>query len=91
MLKEALRTFRDNVADKEYPVGSILQLSPCEPMVKHPREEFSIPHGWECFDLDASKEGTNIKERGKQVVNHSHRVTCSSCHQPTAKFDFVCD
>ncbi len=90
-LKEAMRIFRDSVPDKEYPVGTILQLIPFEAMVKHPREKFPATNGWEFFDLEVSKEGTRIKERGEQVVNHSQGVTCLSCHQPTAKFDFVCE
>lgn len=90
-LKEAMRIFRDRVPDKEYPVGTILQLIPFEAMVKHPRERFATTNGWEFFDLDVSKDGTKIKERGEQVVNHSQGVTCLSCHQPAAKFDFVCE
>jgi hypothetical protein len=90
-LKEAMRIFRESVPDKEYPVGTILQLIPFEAMVKHPREKFPTTNGWEFFDLDVSKEGTKIKERGENVVNHSQGVTCLSCHQPAAKFDFVCE
>lgn len=90
-LKEAMRIFRDSVPDKEYPVGTILQLIPFEAMVKHPRERFPATNGWEFFDLGVSKEGTKIKERGDQVVNHSQGVTCLSCHQPAAKYDFVCE
>jgi len=90
-LKEAMRIFRDSVPDKEYPVGTILQLIPFEAMVKHPRGKFPTTNGWEFFDLEVSKEGTKIKERGDQVVNHSQGVTCLSCHQPAAKFDFVCE
>jgi hypothetical protein len=33
-LKEAMRIFRDSVPDKEYPVGTILQLIPNEAIVK---------------------------------------------------------
>jgi len=90
-LKEAMRIFRDSIPDRQYPVGTILQLIPFEAMVKHPREKFPNTNGWEFFDLDVSKEGTTIKERGEHVVNHSQGVTCLSCHQPAAKFDFVCE
>ena len=90
-LKEAMRIFRDSVPDKQYPVGTILQLIPFEAMVKHPLEKFPNTNGWEFFFLDVSKEGTKIKERGERVVNHSQGVTCLSCHQPAAKFDFVCE
>ena len=90
-LKEAMRIFRDSVPDKEYPVGTILQLIPFEAMVKHPREKFPNTNGWEFFFLDVSKEGARITDRGEQVVNRSQGVTCLSCHQPAARFDFVCE
>jgi hypothetical protein len=90
-LKEAMRIFRDSVPDKQYPVGTILQLIPFEAMVKHPREKFPNTNGWEFFFLEVSEEGTKIKDRGEQVVNLSQGVTCLSCHQPATKFDFVCE
>src|SRR5262245_6672094 len=90
-LKEAMRILRDSVPDKEYPVGTILQLVPFEAMVKHPREKFPKTNGWEFFALDVSKEGTKIRDRGDNVVNLSQGVTCLSCHQPAARFDFVCE
>src|SRR5215510_9227544 len=90
-LKEAMRIFRDSVPDKEYPVGTILQLVPFEAMVKHPREKSPNTNGWEFFALDVSKEGTKIRDRGEHVVNLSQGVTCLSCHQPAMKFDFVCE
>ena len=90
-LKEAMRIFRDSVPDKEYPVATILQLIPFEAMVKHPRERFPNTNGWEFFLLDVSKEGTRITDRGEQVVNRSQGVTCLSCHQPAARYDFVCE
>jgi hypothetical protein len=90
-LKEAMRIFRDSVPDKEYPVGTILQLVPFEAMVKHPRENFPKTNGWEFFFLDISKEGTKIKDRGESVVNLSQGITCLSCHKAAARFDFVCE
>ena len=39
-LKEAMHILRDSIPDKEYPVGTILQLVPFEAMVKHEREKF---------------------------------------------------
>ena len=55
-----MRIFRDSVPDKEYPVGTILQLMPFEAMVKHPREKFPNTNGWELFFLDVSKAGIKI-------------------------------
>lgn len=91
-LKEAMRILRDSVPDKEYPVGTILQLVPFEAMVKHPREKFPTSNGWEFFALDVSEKGTKIKARGvDNVVNLSLGVPCLGCHQPAVKFDFVCE
>lgn len=90
-LKEAMRIFRDSVPDKEYPVGTILQLIPNEAMVKHPREKFPTTNGWEFFDLEVSESATKIRDRGEKVVNLSQGVTCLSCHQPAARYDFVCE
>ena len=90
-LKEAMRIFGDSVPDTEYPVGTILQLLPFEAMVKHPRETFPKTNGWEFFALDVSAAGTKIRDRGDNVVNLSQGVTCLSCHEPAAKYDFVCE
>ena len=91
-LKEAMRIFRDSIPDKEYPVGTILQLVPFEAMVKHPREKNPKTNGWEFFALEVSEAGTKIRDRGgDNVVNLSLGAPCLSCHQPAAKFDFVCE
>jgi len=90
-LKEAMRIFGDSMPNKEYPVGTILQLVPFEAMVKHPRETFPKTNGWEFFALDVSAAGTKIRDRGDNVVNLSQGATCLSCHQPAANYDFVCE
>ena len=90
-LAEAMRIFRDSVPNTEYPVGTILQLVPFEAMVKHPREKFPNSNGWEFFALEVSEAGTKIRDRGDNVVNLSLGAPCLSCHQPAAKFDFVCE
>lgn len=66
-LKEAMRIFRESEPDKEYPVGTILQLVPFEAMVKHPREKFPKSNGWEFFALEVSKAGTKIRDRGEKA------------------------
>jgi hypothetical protein len=90
-LKDAMRIFRDSMPGMEYPVGTILQLVPFEAMVKHPREAFPKTNGWEFFLLDVSAGGTKIRDRGDNVVNLLQGVTCLSCHEPAARFDFVCE
>jgi hypothetical protein len=91
-LKEAMKIFRESEPDKEYPVGTILQLVPFEAMVKHPREKFPKSNGWEFFALEVSEAGTKILDRGgENVLNILLKAPCLSCHQPAAKFDFVCE
>ena len=91
-LKEAMRIFRSSEPDKEYPVGTILQLVPFEAMVKHPHEKFPKSNGWEFFALEVSETGTTIIDRGDDnVLNVLLKAPCLSCHQPAAKFDFVCE
>ena len=90
-LKEAIHIFRDSVPDKEYPVGTILQLVPFEAMVKHTHEKFPNTNGWEFFALDISEARTKIRDRGDKVVNLSLGAPCLSCHQPAARYDFVCE
>jgi hypothetical protein len=90
-LKEAMRILRDRVPDVEYPIGTILQLVPFEAMVKHPREKFPNSNGWEFFALEVSEAGTKIRDRGDNVVNLSLGAPCLTCHQPAARFDFVCE
>lgn len=89
-LKEAVRIFQDSMPDKQYPIGTFLQLLPNEAMVKHARQKFPQTNGWEFFDLDLSAQGTKIKTRGEQTVNFQG-VKCMSCHQPAIKYDFVCE
>jgi len=60
-------------------------------MVKHPREKFPRTNGWEFFALEVSAAGTTIRDRGDSVVNLAQGKTCLSCHQPAARFDFVCE
>ena len=105
-LQEAIRIFRDNVSDTEYPVGTILQLIPAEAMVKHPRGTFAKTNDWEFFALDVSAAGTKITDRGENVLevfdmdasaagskmsDQPRGVTCLSCHQGGAKYDLVCE
>jgi hypothetical protein len=90
-LREAIRIFRDSVADREYPAGTVLQLIPTEAMIKHDRAAFPKTNGWEFFALKVSVDGTAIQDRGDKVLNTSLKKPCLECHSPAAKFDFVCE
>src|SRR5215468_1895219 len=53
-----------------YPPGSLIQLIPSEAMVKRDKGFNSATHDWEFFELDVSKDGTEIRKRGfAEVVN----------------------
>jgi hypothetical protein len=90
-LNEAVEILRDSIPDREYPVGTVLQLAPFEAMVKHSRETFPKTNGWEFFALDVSADGTKISDRGDNVISLLQGAPCLSCHQPAARFDFVCE
>ena len=89
-LKEAIRIFRDDISDTEYPLGTILQVIPSEAMVKHQRGTFAKTNDWELFALDVSAAGTKITDRGEDVLE-APGVTCLSCHQAARKHDLVCE
>jgi len=53
-----------------YPPGSVVQLIPGEAMVKREKGFNSATRDWEFFELDVSKDGTQIRKRGfADVVN----------------------
>ena len=87
-LKEAVQLFEGDVAGKEYPAGTTIQLIPGEAMVKESRKDFPNTNGWEFFALTVSPNGTKIASRGDSASNAAG--SCLGCHQPAAKFDYVC-
>lgn len=46
-----------------YPPGSVIQLIPGEAMVKRSKGFSPATHDWEFFELDVSKDGTDIRRR----------------------------
>src|SRR5262249_2270387 len=46
-----------------YPPGTIIQLIPTEAMVKRDKGFNPVTHDWEFFELDVSKDGTEIRKR----------------------------
>jgi hypothetical protein len=74
-----------------YPVGSVVQLIPGEAMVKRDKDFSAESHDWEFFNLDASKDGTRIRQRGTVDVANS-LGTCLGCHaQAQPQWDLVCE
>jgi hypothetical protein len=74
-----------------YPPGSVVQLIPGEAMVKRDKGFSAETHDWEFFNLDASKDGTHIRQRGTVDVANP-LGTCFACHaQAEARWDLVCE
>jgi hypothetical protein len=82
-----------NAGHGTYPVGSIIQLVPFEAMVKRHAGFDPKSNDWEFFELDVSKTGTKIHQRGgAEIVNRFGSGSCSSCHSAAGKqYDFVCE
>ncbi|HEY4377766.1 MAG TPA: hypothetical protein VGM93_11435 [Acidimicrobiales bacterium] len=76
-----------------YPVGTIVQLVPQEAMVKRRAGFDPASDDWEFFELDVSKAGTTIHQRGgAEVMSRFGVGSCSSCHSVAGKkYDFVCE
>jgi hypothetical protein len=74
-----------------YPAGSVVQLIPGEAMVKRDKGFNAATHDWEFFVLDASKDGTQIRQRGTVDVANS-LGTCLGCHaEAQPQWDLVCE
>ena len=75
-----------------YPPGSVIQLIPAEAMVKHDKGFNAATHDWEFFDLDVSKDGTQIRKRGTVDVVNRFGGNCFGCHSAThPQWDLVCE
>jgi len=75
-----------------YPPGSVIQLIPTEAMVKRDKGFNTATHDWEFFELDVSKDGTQIRKRGTVDVVNRFGGNCFSCHVPAAaQWDLVCE
>jgi hypothetical protein len=56
-----------------YPPGSVVQLVPGEAMVKRDKGFNAATRDWEFFELEVSKEGTQIRKRGSNRHRQSIR------------------
>src|SRR6516164_8305364 len=65
-----------------YPPGSVIQLIPGAAMVKRDRGFNAATHDWEFFELDVSKDGTQIRKRGTTDVVNRFGGNCFDCHVP---------
>lgn len=75
-----------------YPAGSVIQFVPTEAMVKRDKGFNSETHDWEFFELDVSKDGTEIRKRGFADVVNRFGGNCFGCHiQARPQWDLVCE
>jgi hypothetical protein len=75
-----------------YPPGSVIQLIPGEAMIKRDKGFNAATHDWEFFELDLSKDGTQIRKRGTVDVVNRFGGNCFGCHAPAAaQWDLVCE
>src|SRR5256712_12330921 len=62
-----------------YPPGSVIQLVPGEAMVKRDNGFNTTTHDWEFFELDVSKDGTQVRKRGFADVVNRFGGDCLRC------------
>ena len=75
-----------------YPPGSVVQLVPGEAMIKHPSGFSPATKDWEFFELNVSKEGTEIGKRGFVDVINRFGGNCFACHaQAKPEYDMICE
>jgi len=75
-----------------YPPGSVVQLVPGEAMVKRDKGFNPATRDWEFFELDVSKEGTQIRKRGFADVVNRFGGNCFACHVAARpEWDLVCE
>lgn len=75
-----------------YPPGSLVQLVPGEVMIKRQKGFNPVTKDWEFFELNVSKEGTEINKRGFADVVNKFGGNCFACHiKARPEFDFVCE
>src|SRR5262245_6778898 len=75
-----------------YPPGSVVQLVPGEAMVKRDKGFNAATRDWEFFELDVSKDGTQIRRRGFADVVNRFGGNCFACHiAARPEWDLVCE
>jgi hypothetical protein len=89
---DATLTVVNSATGGTYPAGSVIQLVPGEAMVKQAKGFSPVTHDWEFFELDVSKDGTQIRKRGFADVVNRFGGNCFGCHiQARPQWDLVCE
>ena len=82
----------NSTTDAVYPPGSVIQLIPGEAMVKRDKGFNAVTRDWEFFELDVSKNGTQIRKRGFADVVNRFGGNCFACHiVARPEWDLVCE
>lgn len=88
---DATLAVADDPEGKRFPVGTLIQLVPQEAMVKREVGFSPDTDDWEFFSLKASKEGTEILDRGPEAIN-AFGGQCLGCHAATSENrDWTCE
>jgi len=89
---EATLAVANSATGGTYPPGSVIQLVPTEAMVKRDKGFNPVTHDWEFFELDVSKDGTEIRKRGFAEVVNRFGGNCFGCHiQARPQWDLACE
>jgi hypothetical protein len=89
---EATLAAANSATGAVYPPGSVIQLIPGEAMVKRDKDFNTTTHDWEFFELDVSKDGTQIRKRGFADVVNRFGGNCFGCHVAARpEWDLVCE
>ena len=89
---EATLAVANSATGGTYPPGTVIQLVPTEVMVKRDKGFNPVTHDWEFFELDVSKDGTEIRKRGFAEVVNRFGGNCFGCHiQARPQWDLVCE
>lgn len=89
---EATLAAANSTTGAVYPPGSVIQLVPTEVMVKRNKGFNTTTRDWEFFELDVSKDGTEIQKRGFADVVNRFGGNCFGCHAAARpEWDLVCE
>jgi hypothetical protein len=76
----------------KWPAGSVVQRIPGEAMVKHGKGFNPATNDWEFFELNVSRRGTEIDERGFTGIINVFGGNCLTCHSKAEqRWDMICE
>ncbi|MDH4108561.1 MAG: hypothetical protein OEW35_09600 [Gammaproteobacteria bacterium] len=89
---EATLAVANSPTGGKYPPGSVVQLIPTEVMVKHGEGWNAATRDWEFFELEVSRDGSRIVNRGFADVVNRFGGNCFACHvRARPEWDLICE